>query len=174
MKGERIIDKDFFTASADKLAVKLLGKTLVRKIDDIEYRYIIAETECYMGVEDTACHAARKRPVSARALWNRGGTLYVYLTYGMHYMLNIVAGVEGDPMGVLIRGLKGIIGPGRLTKELKITKDFDHEDLLTSERIWLEDTGINPKYKTSPRVGIDYAEEKDRNIHWRFLAYDYI
>src|SRR5690554_2608622 len=172
MKTLRIIDKKFFIVSADKLAIKLLGKILVRKIGNIEQRFFIAETECYMGIEDTACHAARKNPISARSLWNRGGTLYVYMVYGIHYMLNIVAGKEDDPMGVLIRGVKGIKGPGRLTRALKISKDFDKEDLLASDRIWVEDSKVSAKYISAPRVGIDYANERDRTIHWRYLAYD--
>ncbi len=170
----RINDPSFFTCNADELAVKLLGKTLVRKIGDTEYRYQIAETECYMGVEDTACHACRGKTPRASVLWEEGGILYVRLIYGLYYMLNIISGKKDDPMGVLIRGVKGIVGPGRLTRALAIEADFNKEDLLTSQRIWIEDTGITPKYDTTPRIGIDYAEKADRERLWRFVAYKHL
>lgn len=170
----RIQDKDFFALSADKLAVSLLGKVLARNTDGEVHKYIIAETECYMGVEDTACHACRGKTPRASTLWERGGTLYVHLIYGLYYMLNIVAGDEGSPMGVLIRGVQGITGPGRVTRALGIDKDFNREDLLTSARIWIEDTGILPKYDCTPRIGIGYADKEDRERLWRFSAYRYL
>ncbi len=170
----RITKRDFFFVPADKLAVNLLGKILVRKINDEEYRYIIAETECYMGVDDTACHACRGKTPRASTLWEKGGTLYVRLIYGLYYMLNIVSGAEDDPMGVLIRGVKGIKGPGRLTRAIKIGKDFNKEDILLSDRIWIEDANISTKFDLTPRIGIDYADKKDREKLWRFVAYDYL
>ncbi len=174
LKGEKIVDREFFKVGADELAVNLLGKTLVRKIDGVEHRFLIAETECYMGVDDTACHACRGKTPRASVLWERGGTLYVRLIYGLYYMLNIIAGEEGDPMGVLIRGVSGVIGPGRLTRALHIGKDFNKTDILTSDRIWIEDTGITPQHTLTPRIGIDYAEKADRDRLWRFVAYDYL
>lgn len=174
MEEKRILTADFFCVSADKLAVNLLGKALVRKIEGVEHRYLIAETECYMGVFDTACHACRGKTPKTSALWQRGGKLYVHLVYGLHYMLNIVAGIENDPMGVLIRGVKGAVGPGRLTKALYIDKDFNREDLLTSDRIWIEETDIFPHYDASKRVGIGYADKVDRERLWRFCAYKYL
>lgn len=174
MDTTRIKTADFFCVEADKLAVNLLGKALVRKLDGKEERYLIAETECYMGVEDTACHACRGKTPKTSALWQRGGKLYVHLIYGMYYMLNIVAGSEGDPMGVLIRGVKGIVGPGRLTRALDIGKDFNREDLLNSDRIWIEETNLFPKYHASERVGIGYADKVDRERLWRFSAYKYL
>lgn len=172
MDAFRIRDAAFFTVRADALAVALLGKILVRKTGNLAQRFYIAETECYMGITDSACHAARKNPIAAKVLWERGGTLYVHMVYGMHYMLNIVAGPAGDPTGVLLRGAAGMAGPGRLTRALGIGADFNREDLLTSQRIWIEDSGLTPLYTAAPRVGIDYAQEADRNALWRFLAYD--
>lgn len=172
--GLRIAKREFFLQPADKLAVNLLGKILVRKIDGEEFRFIIAETECYMGVEDTACHACRGKTPQASTLWEIGGTLYVRLIYGLYYMLNIISGNEGDPMGVLIRGVKNIKGPGRLTRAIKISKDFNREDILISDRIWLEDANIRTRYDATPRIGIDYADKKDREKLWRFVAYDYL
>jgi DNA-3-methyladenine glycosylase len=174
MQGAKILDKDFFEVSADILAVNLLGKTLVRNIDGEISRYLIAETECYMGIMDTACHACLGKTPRASTLWESGGTLYVRLIYGMYYMMNIVAAKFDDPMGVLIRGVKGIKGPGRLTRELKIGKDFNKESLLSSDRIWLEDTNLCPKFDKTPRIGINYATPEYRDMLWRFVAYDYL
>lgn len=168
----RISDKAFFEVSADMLAVNLLGKALVRNIDGKIHKFLIAETECYMGIFDTACHACKGKTPRASTLWERGGTLYVRMIYGMHYMLNIVAGKFDDPMGVLIRGVKGIKGPGNLTKALEIGKDFNREDLLISDRIWIEETNLSPFYKKTPRIGINYAKKEDREMLWRFVAYD--
>jgi DNA-3-methyladenine glycosylase len=75
-------------------------------------------------------------------------------------------------MGVLIRGAKDINGPGRVARKLGIGKDFNKEDLLISERIWLEETNLKPEYITTPRIGIDYARKEDRERLWRFVAYD--
>lgn len=170
----RIKSAEFFTVNAEDLAKKLLGKALVRNINGEIKRYLIAETECYMGIFDTACHARVGKTPRASTLWERGGKLYVHLIYGLYYMLNIVAGDEGDPMGVLIRGVKEIEGPGRLTKALNIDKDFNKEDLLTSDRIWIEETNIYPKYDLTPRIGINYAQKEDREKLWRFVAYKYL
>jgi DNA-3-methyladenine glycosylase len=174
MQKPRIQDKSFFEVSAETLAVNLLGKHLVRNIDGQIYRYLITETECYMGIFDSACHACRGKTPRASTLWEKGGTLYVHMIYGIHYMLNIVAGEEGDPMGVLIRGVKGIIGPGNLTRMLEIRKDFNREDLLLSERIWIEETDLIVNYEATPRIGINYAKIKDREKLWRFVAYNYL
>lgn len=172
--GLRIDDAQFFAVDAERLAINLLGKALVRVKDGKKHTYIIAETECYMGVEDTACHACRGKTERNSVLWERGGTLYVRLIYGLYYMLNVVAGSAGDPMGVLIRGVKEIKGPGRLTRALDIGKDFNREDILTSDRIWIEDIGLSPIYDATPRIGIGYAAKADIDKPWRFVAYKYL
>lgn len=174
LNGNRITNVGFFCINADELAVNLLGKALTRKEGNEVYRYLIAETECYMGIEDTACHAHKGQTAKTTVLWERGGTLYVHLIYGLYYMMNIIAGKEGDPMGVLVRGIKDVKGPGRLTRALNIGKDFNREDLLISNRIWIEDVGITPEYQCTPRIGIDYAKKECRNKLWRFTAYDYL
>jgi DNA-3-methyladenine glycosylase len=85
-------------------------------------------------------------------------------------MLNIVTGMENDPQAVLIRGLRGCTGPGRVSKLIGIDRSFYGEDLTTSSRIWIEDHGITPVYKTSPRIGIDYAGELWKSMPWRFYT----
>ncbi|MBQ8604740.1 MAG: DNA-3-methyladenine glycosylase [Oscillospiraceae bacterium] len=165
----RIIDVDFFTRDGQTLAQSLIGKYICRNIDGTIHRYRITETECYIGTEDTACHAHKGRTARTDIMWAEGGVCYVYLCYGIHNMLNFVSGTEGTPQAVLIRGVEGYKGPGKLTKALSIDRSFNGENLLESDRIWLED-GESLPYTATPRIGINYAEEKDRNALWRFVV----
>ncbi|HET7732687.1 MAG TPA: DNA-3-methyladenine glycosylase, partial [Paludibacter sp.] len=93
------------------MAPQLLGKILVRQYEDgrIE-RYRINETEAYCGIEDLASHASKGRTSRTDVMFEQGGTVYVYLIYGMYWMLNIVAGKEHTPEAVLIRGVEGVVG----------------------------------------------------------------
>src|ERR1043165_9963484 len=101
------------------LARWLLGKHLVRKFPDgrVDGRMIV-ETEAYNGESDLACHARAGRTARTDVLYSLGGIWYVYLCYGIHEMLNLVVGPENWPAAVLIRGVEGAIGPGRVTKAL--------------------------------------------------------
>ncbi len=169
MNNMKITDRNFFTQSGYTLAQRLIGKYICRNINGEILRRQITETECYLGVEDTACHAHKGRTKRTGIMWRQGGVCYVYLCYGIHNMLNFISGIEGQPEGVLIRGVKGFDGPGKLTKYLNIDRSLNGENLLTSKKIWLED-GDSIPYTATPRIGIDYAEEKDRNALWRFVA----
>ena len=161
------LSRDFFTRDVLTVAPDLLGKLLVCRVGDEYHRFIITETEAYRGVEDLACHASKGRTGRTEAMYHTGGVIYVYLIYGIYWMLNIVTGLEHEPQAVLIRGLKGIYGPGRLSRALQIDKSFYDEDLTFSTRIWIEDSGNTPTYETNKRIGIDYAGEwKDKP--WRF------
>ena len=163
------LPKDFYTRNVLTVAPELLGKILVCKVADEFLRYRITETEAYRGIDDLACHASKGRTARTEAMYYTGGVVYVYLIYGMYWMLNIVTGNENDPQAVLIRGLEGIYGPGRLSGRLQIDKSFYNEDVTTSPRIWIEDDGFIPQYKTGARIGIDYAGEwKDKP--WRFYV----
>jgi DNA-3-methyladenine glycosylase len=96
--------------------------------------------------------------------------VYVYLIYGVHYMLNFVTAVEGEPQAVLIRGVENAPGPGRVSKLLQVDKTFYAEDLYTSTRIWVEDKHEPaPKITTGKRIGIDYAGAW-KNKPWRFMT----
>lgn len=167
------IKKEFFLQDALKLAPALLGMKLVIHEGKSHTRsFTIYETEAYRGEDDLACHASQGRTARNSIMYNEGGVLYVYLVYGMHWMLNIVAGNAEDPQAVLIRGLKGIIGPGRLTKALGIDKRFNGEDLSHSSRIWLENSNLKLQYKATTRIGIDYAGPLWKNKPWRFVVSD--
>ena len=161
------LTQKFFTRDVLTVAPELLGKILVCRAGDEFLRFRITETEAYRGVEDLACHACKGRTARTEAMFHTGGVVYVYLIYGMYWMLNFVTGGENDPQAVLIRGLEGLYGPGRITRKLQIDRSFYDEDLTLSHRIWIEDDGYKPPYKTGKRIGIDYAGEwKDKP--WRF------
>ncbi|HDR68692.1 MAG TPA: DNA-3-methyladenine glycosylase, partial [Bacteroidaceae bacterium] len=100
--------------------------------------------------------------------FEQGGYLYMYLVYGMHWMMNVVTGKAGDPQAVLLRGSKQVYGPGRLTKELCIDGSFYGEDLHSSERIWIEGKNEKRRIGTGPRIGIEYAGDYWKNVPWRF------
>jgi DNA-3-methyladenine glycosylase len=160
---------NFFQQGALELAPGLLGKILVRQYEDgrIE-RYRINETEAYCGIQDLASHASKGRTTRTEIMFGPGGTIYVYLIYGMYWMLNIVAGEENIPEAVLIRGVEGIKGPGRLGKLLQLDRSFYGEDLDTSQRIWIEDALPVTEFKTSKRVGVDYSGPEWSEKLWRF------
>lgn len=164
------IAPSLFKLPADQLAPLLIGKLLCRRTKDRTLCLRIVETECYLGEEDSACHAHRGKTPRNAPLYLRGGYAYVYLCYGIHNLLNVVSGPEDHPEAVLIRGVEGFIGPGRLTKAMGIDRTLNAIDLTVSDELWIEDDGAVLPYYTAPRVGIDYADPDDRNRPWRFIA----
>lgn len=164
------IKKTYFSHQALWVASDLLGKKLVRVFNNGEIRkYIISETEAYIGEEDLACHASKGRTRRTEIMYDEGGKVYVYLIYGLYWLLNIVTGEKNQPQAVLIRGLQECSGPGRIGKLLELDKSFYGEDLTTSDRIWVEDSLIKHKYRTTPRIGIEYAGDIWKNKLWRFI-----
>ena len=164
------INREFYLRDVLEVAPGLLGKQIVRLYPDGRTGYYtIIETEAYRGGEDLACHASKGRTPRTEVMFGDGGHLYMYLIYGMYWMLNIVTATRGIPQAVLIRGVREASGPGRLTRLMEADGDFYGEDLISSKRIWLEDTGNLPGYSTTPRIGIDYAGEPWKDMPWRFL-----
>lgn len=160
---------DFFRRNTVLVARELLGKVLVRVFPDGEIRrYAITETEAYCGQEDLACHASKGRTKRTEVMFQPGGLVYVYLIYGQYWLLNFVTGKAGDGSAVLIRGLEGFEGPGRLGRELQIDRTFYGENLTTSFRLWLEDAEPVTNFQVGPRVGIHYAGEPWAGVEWRF------
>lgn len=162
------IDPNIYTLNADKLAQKLLGMKLCRFNNGSINKFTITETECYLGEEDTACHAHKGKTNRTKILYEEGGLTYIYLCYGIHYMLNIVSGPSNYPQAVLIRGIDGFDGPGKLTKALNIDKSFNGENLNLSNKLWLEYGNKKYQYQSMKRIGIDYATDECRNKLWRF------
>lgn len=170
MRGQKL-PADFFMQDVLIVAPALLGKQIVRVHDSGEIsRHIISETEAYKGGDDLACHASKGKTPRTEVMFDEGGVLYIYLIYGMYWMLNVVTSVKDVPQAVLIRGLADVSGPGRLTKALGLDKSFNGENLCASDRIWIEDLGSQLTYTTHPRMNIDYAGEYWKNMPWRFVS----
>ncbi len=162
---------EFFRRDVLEVAPDLVGKVLVRRLDDgTELRERIAETEAYRGEEDKGCHAAKGRTPRTELLYGKSGVIYVYLCYGMHWLMNVITGESGQPQGVLFRAGEIHDGPAKLTKFMQVDGSFNGADIWNSENIWIEDDGYRPEIKTAPRVGIDYAGEYWKAIEWRFIA----
>lgn len=151
------------------LAPFLLGKKLVRKFEDgSKLCLTINEVEAYKGEEDGACHARFGKTERNSIMYQEGGLIYMYLIYGIYWMLNVVTGKIDQPQAILIRGAGRYNGPGKLTKALKLDKSFYGENLSTSDRLWIEDAPIIEFFQTAPRIGIDYAPPEWKVKHWRF------
>lgn len=166
------LDPAFFSRDPLSVAPEILGKNLVRVFPDgSRISLPVTEVEVYRGMEDLACHASKGLTERNRVMFGRGGIIYIYLVYGMHWMFNIVTGTEGDPEALLIRGVGEVAGPGRVTRHLQMGRDFYGEDLTTSGRIWLDDGPVVDQYTTAPRVGIHYAGEPWVSMPWRFIAW---
>ena len=164
------LNENFYNLNAIEVAPLLLGKFLCRKIEDKIIKFKITETEAYYGENDTACHASKGKTKRAKTLYKQGGIAYVYLYYGIHSMLNVITGEVNFPQAVLIRGIQNYNGPGKLTKYLKIDTSFNEENLITSNRLWIENNKTVTNYISTPRIGINYAIEEYRYKLWRFLC----
>ncbi|MCK4919556.1 MAG: DNA-3-methyladenine glycosylase [Bacteroidales bacterium] len=163
------IYESFYTRDVLEVAPDLLGKKLCVYSVGKKESFIISEVEAYRGVEDSACHASKGRTPRTEVMYKKGGVIYVYLIYGVHWMFNIVTAELDVPQAVLIRGLRSINGPGRITNKLNIEKSFNGESLISSQRIWLEDGEKPDEIFTSPRIGIDYAGEPWTSKAWRYF-----
>jgi DNA-3-methyladenine glycosylase len=187
------LPREFFARDTLTVARDLLGARLVRILDGQRLSGTIVECEAYIGQGDTACHASRGRTSRTEVMYGPPGFAYVYFTYGIHWMLNVVAEEEGFPAAVLLRAIQpaeGIqtmrtlrqtkgnpqtdreltSGPARLTQALAIDKTLNGADLVAGDGLWLEPEGRFPddSVERGPRIGINYAAEKDQLAPWRF------
>lgn len=156
------------------MAKELLGKKLCRKIGNKTICLTITETEAYIGPHDLACHSSKGRTARTEPMFAEAGTIYVYFVYGMHYMLNIVTEEKEYPAAVLIRGVVGVNGPGRVAKHLHIDKMLNGKMLSKKSGLWIEDgKEVNPKHiLKTPRIGVAYAGEKWAGKKLRFVIKD--
>jgi DNA-3-methyladenine glycosylase len=184
-----ILDRKFYRRDTLQVARALLGKKLVRQINGLELSGMIVETEAYCGEADSACHAHRGKTPRNAVMFGEPGHTYVYFTYGMHHMLNLVTEAKDHPCAVLIRAIlpltgieamearrkrKGAVltdGPAKLCQALDIDKSLNGWDLTCGKELWVEDYRKIPakSIKTTPRIGIDYAKNEHRNAPWRFF-----
>lgn len=149
----------------------LLGKYLVRRANGESSAWMITEVEAYDGERDQACHARFGRTARSEILYRSGGVWYVYLCYGIHEMLNLVVGPEDWPAAVLIRGVDGISGPGRVTKALGIDGRLNGRPAHPESGLYLENRGVRVPARLvqrTPRIGVDYAGEYWAQRPWRF------
>jgi len=168
------LQQSFFKRSTPKVAEELLGKFLVRKYRGKECAYMITETEAYDGFEDKASHAHCGKTPRNKVMFGEAGHIYVYLTYGMHFMFNIITDEEEYPAAVLIRGVVEVSGPGRLTKALHITKALNTKLLGKDTGLWIEDRGVvvsKRQIERTPRIGINRAGDWKEKLY-RFVLKD--
>ena len=182
-----VLEPSWFARPTCVVAADLIGKVLCRELTDSDgqqkiLRMRISETEAYIGEGDAACHAhAGTRTPRTEIMYHIGGVFYVYLTYGIHHMLNLVSGPTESPEAVLIRAgfltensarlideqllgtnkqlnhIKQLAGPGKLTKGLQIDRTLYGKPITPASKVWVEDDGCQPLVSLRPRIGIDYA-----------------
>lgn len=184
--------RDFFARPAPQVAPELLGSLLVRCWDGQRLAGVITEVEAYQGVDDQACHARAGKTARNAVMFGGPGRAYVYFTYGMHWMLNLVCEAEGLPAAVLIRAIRPVEGlevmrmlrptlsdkpawlngPAKLTQALAIGREQNGVDVCSEdEGLWVE-KGISvpaEEVETTPRIGIGYAPEPWLSLPWRWV-----
>ena len=160
-RSSQALGAAFFDRPADRVARDLLGQWLVvRGRDGRPTRHVVFETEGYLGAHDLACHGSRGKTTRNATMFGPAGHWYVYLCYGLHWMLNVVTGAPGVPAAVLIRGVGDHEGPGRLTRALGIDRSFDGAVAGPRGGLWFEASGIAvPRrlIERTPRIGVGYA-----------------
>lgn len=151
-----MLPQAFYARDTVSVARDLLGKMLV--VGDV--RAPITEVEAYLGLDDHAAHASRGITPRTKVIYGPPGHAYVYLIYGMHRCLNLIAEPDGTPGCVLIRGVANVSGPGRVTRHFGITLDENASAVTGPGRIRVEDTGLRPvSVLTTPRIGIRHCAD---------------
>jgi DNA-3-methyladenine glycosylase len=178
--GAARLGRDAFNRPTLTVARDLLGKFIVHRDGRQCLSAMITEVEAYKGPQDLASHArGGRRTPRVEPLYCDGGTVYVYLVYGMHWLLNFSTVGQGKPECVLVRGVLAetsgspelVAGPGRVTRHLAIDQRLTGVDITTSDRFWLEDRGAGipgRAVRRGPRIGIDYAGPHWAARPWRF------
>jgi DNA-3-methyladenine glycosylase len=190
-----ILPRKFYARPTLEVARELIGKVLVHETASGTASGIVVEVEAYIGESDPACHAAPGPTARNAPLYGRPGVAYVYLNYGIHYLVNAVTEPEGSPAAVLIRALEPLDGeplmrrrrarasgrratalsrdelcrgPGNLTRALGITLRRNGSD-LTSGPLRIEDRALPARdVRWSRRIGINVGVEQE----WRCYAGD--
>jgi len=177
------LERACFERATVEVARDLLGQVLVSVTPEGRTAGRIVETEAYLGADDPASHAARLRTGRVEAMWGEPGIAYIYRSYGIHSMLNVVTEPLGETGAVLIRALEPVIGidlmrarrgldderllcsgPGKLCQALGIALEMHGTDLVTSDRLWIS-PGASPRdVSTSGRIGISRGQAHP----WRF------
>lgn len=191
------LKREFYSQDTIAVAKKLLGKTLVHDVGDCQIQSTILDVEAYTGVLDRACHSfGGRRTNRTEILWGEPGHAYIYMIYGMYYLLNVVSEPKEHPCGVLIRGVLGkeesldrmsfnrynkqyselskyqitnlSNGPGKVCKALELDMNHYGLDLLGNKLYILDEPEIDQAFiQSSKRINIDYAEEA-KDFLYRF------
>ena len=180
-----LIPARFYARGAEVVAPELLGMLLCR--EEVVLR--ITEVEAYRWPGDTACHARHGRTARNDALWGPPGRAYIYLCYGLHHMLNLVTGRDGEAGAVLVRAAEPVAGlstvrerrrggigpallagPGRLGAALALDRSVNRERLFRRGGLEVRRGPPPDAILGGPRIGIDYAEPDHRALQWRFAA----
>ena len=153
------LEASFFNRDAEVVARDLMGCHLVRRRGGTLLRSAIMETEAYVGPHDLACHASRGHTARTKTMFGPPGTFYIYLVYGLHWMLNVVTGPIGYPAAVLIRSVETATGPGRLSKALGITGDLNGLSANAQTGLWFMRSNwpAGLQIVRTPRIGVKYA-----------------
>ncbi|QDT72050.1 DNA-3-methyladenine glycosylase [Lacipirellula limnantheis] len=165
----RRLKRDFFSQPAEVLAPALLGVVMTREVDGSRRAARIVEAEAYLGPHDLAAHSSRGRTARTEIMFGPPGYAYVYLIYGLHCLLNVVA--AGDGAAVLLRAadpLAGwtvnLTGPGRLARGFGVTLRDNGIDVTSGDLAFWDDGTHQPKVLRRPRVGVDYAAHWSRRL----------
>ena len=179
-RAHRRLGRGDFNRPTLEVARLLLGKFIVHRHGLQRLEGMITEVEAYRAPRDRASHAyGGHRSARVEPLYGDGGTAYVHLVYGLHWLLNFSTVGRGTPEGVLIRGVlidagnerRLLSGPGRVCAALHIDKRLNGIDVTRSSQLRLEDHGIRVpagRVHRGPRVGIDYAGPYWAARLWRF------
>jgi DNA-3-methyladenine glycosylase len=184
----RSLARSFYARPSLAVARELLGRDLVRSLEDgTHLRARIVEAEAYRE-DDPASHSFRGRTARTEVMFGPPGRLYVYVSYGMHFCMNVVTGRDGEGSAVLLRAaepLEGLdrmaevrglddprllcAGPGRLCQALGITRAQDGTDLVAGGELVIERGRPvrDDDVVAGPRVGINVAVEQPWRFHVR-------
>jgi DNA-3-methyladenine glycosylase len=181
-----ILLKGFYSRPTLTVARDLLGNHLVRVLDGVRLAGIITEVEAYIGEDDLGCHAKSGKTRRNAAMYGPPGHAYIYFTYGMHWMLNVVTEKEGFPAAILIRSMEAIEGeqiistrrggadthgPAKLTQALGIDASLNEAKLYDPfGALWIEAGKPDASFEiiSGPRVGLFSVPEPWKSIPWRF------
>jgi DNA-3-methyladenine glycosylase len=165
-----VLQPAFFDRPADEVARDLIGKAIARRTGRTTKSYIMHETEAYLGPHDLACYSARGRTARTEAMFGAPGTLYIYLVYGIHLMLNVLTGPNHCGAAVLIRGAGETTGPGRLGRGLALTPGLNGQPASPATGLWFEHGAGSPQcVSVTARIGVGYAGPRWSRRKLRFV-----
>ncbi len=158
-----LLGPEFFARGADEVARDLIGKIIWR---EGRGGGRLSEVEAYLPANDPACHAAKGLTRRNSAMFGPPGSIYVFLSYGIHYLLNLVCEREGVGAAVLIRSFEGARGPGVVGRLLGITPELNGSELGEPSGLYLIDDGTRPPVGVTVRVGISRGSELPLRYYW--------